>query len=113
MKNKSVINSHKELQVCLVAAFTFGLDAALNNFGFFFSYDSSDEDYIFIQLWKSATESEKGDGRCLKSLPVNRNSVEMNDIRLFHVAKYLEQHSYEFMKECQTFIKQERPTPVK
>lgn len=102
MKNKTVMNSHKELQTVLVAAFAMGIQVKK---GFFIRWEGSDkDDYIYIQLWRSATSPIAGDAVCLHYLPINRDSVEMNDIRLFNIAKHIEQLAYPFIIQCKEII---------
>lgn len=111
MKNKTVMNSHKELQTVLVATFAMGMQAKK---GFFYRWEGSEkDDYLYIQLWRSATTAISGDAVCLHSLPINRDSVEMNDIRLFHIAKHIEQITYSFIKQCDEIIQNEIAQKVK
>lgn len=92
------------MQHAVVAAFVMGLDSMISKTGYFFTY-KQDEDNFSIQLWKGATKSEAGDAHRVLDTLINRQTAEMNDVRLHWIAKHVEQSCYNFIKECRTGYK--------
>lgn len=96
---RNVILTHKELQFNLFAAVVEGLIAAeLEGRGLFITYGST-EDSLNIELWKSATKPEAGDGRMIHQLKISKGENEMNDMRLHVTIRYVKEKCMKFVEE--------------
>jgi hypothetical protein len=99
MKTISLTYSHKELQFNILYAVVEGLRSSdLTGRGFFVSCNTGGDCYN-IELWKSATASENGDGKLLHRHEINKGDYQMNDIRLGVMVKYIADQVAKFVND--------------
>lgn len=96
---KSVILSHKELQLQMFFAFATGFTTQKMPKGYFltFSTDASDGAEFSFEFWKSASAPENGDGKLLFRTTINKGEHELNDVRLGVMTGYLRDRAYRFL----------------
>jgi hypothetical protein len=96
---RNVILTHNELQFNLFAAVVEGLRSAeLTGRGLFITYGST-EDSFTIELWKSASKPEAGDGVMLHQHKVSKGEYQMNDVRLGVTLKYIADQCTKFVDD--------------
>lgn len=104
MKTINLTHSHKDLQFNILAAVVEGLSASgIAGKGRFITYRSLDDSEFSIELWKSATKSENGDGKLIHRHTINKGDYQMNDIRLGVTMRYIADHCKKFISEIKEY----------
>lgn len=101
---KNVILTHKELQLNLFIAYTFGLSKKDLGDDLIITYEITDTDFIWKVVKRTQDLQITLDGKVIEGKPlffhhINKEEYRMNDLRLGVICAYLEEHAIEFLSD--------------
>ena len=105
---KNVILTHKELQLNLFIAYTFGLSKKDVGDDLIITYEITDTDFIWKIVKRSNTVTISLNGDVIEGKPlfyhyINKGEYRMNDLRLGVTCAYLEEQAIEFLSDFDKF----------
>ena len=106
---KNVILTHKELQLNLFIAYTFGLSKKDVGDDLIITYEITDTDFIWKVVKRTDTiplvngQLQAAEGKVLFYHYINKGEYRMNDLRLGVTCAYLEEQAIEFLSDFEKY----------
>lgn len=100
---KNVILTHKELQLNLFHAFTYGLMQANVGENLHIVFDSNEREFIWKVVHYPTKESCAVAGKPLFFHQINKGEHEMNDVRLGVTTAYLRDQAEQFLADFEKY----------
>lgn len=105
---KNVILTHKELQLNLFIAYTYGLSKKELGDDLIITYEITDTDFIWKVVKRTQDLQITLDGNVVEGKPlffhhINKGEYRMNDVRLGVTVSYLEEQAIEFLSDFEKY----------